>query len=185
MYIGLGGAPAEFAKVRGVVNLMNIITTNTEYKVLLTRQPPATPEAGQQQCWRATVLGFPNLTAEACSREQALDQIKADLDDFLRHSEIVTVTVPSSPAARTGDDQLAAMGWDDYGLFANDPEALKLFDEIEEERNKHLIAPALNGDDELAALGWHDHGLFKDDPEALKLFDQIEEERDRNLVGGE
>ncbi|GEM_PF-1083551 len=184
MYIGLGSNPAEFVEVKGVINLMNI-TTNTEYKVLLTRQPPATPEAGQQQCWRATVLGFPYLTAEACSREQALDQIRAGLEELLRHAEIVTVTAPSLPLALNGDDQLVAMGWHDYGIFANDPEALKLFDEIEEERNKHLIAPALNGDDDLVAMGWHDHGLFKDDPEALKLFDQIEEERNRNVVGGE
>jgi hypothetical protein len=141
MYIGLGGKPAEFAEVKGVINLMSI-TTNIEYKVLLTRQSPATQEDGQQQCWRATVLGFPYLTAEACSREQALDQIKTRLEELLRHAEIVTVTAPALPLASNSDDQLTAMGWHDYGFFANDPEALKLFDEIEEERNKHLIEPS-------------------------------------------
>ena len=162
------------------------ITANTEYQVLLTRQESAAPEAGQPQCWRATVLGFPYLVAEACSREQALDRIKAGLDELLRQSEIVTVTAPAPPSALNGDDQLAAMGWDDYGFFANDPDALKLFDEIEEERNKHLIAPAssaaLNEGDELAAQGYRGYGVFADDPEALKLFDEIEEERNKNLI---
>ncbi|MGH9847683.1 MAG: hypothetical protein ACREEM_54020, partial [Blastocatellia bacterium] len=182
----LAWAASEFAKVRGAINLMSS-TANTKYQVLLTPQPAAAPEAGQPQCWRATVLGFPNLIAEACSREQALDQIKTSLEEILRRSEIVTVTVPTLPAVLNGaDSELAAMGWDDYGIFANDPEALKLFDEIEEERNKHLIAPvspaALNEDDELAALGYRHYGVFADDPAALKLFDEIEEERNKHLI---
>jgi len=37
------------------------------------------------------------------------------------------------------DDDLAAQGWDDHGLFKDDPEALKLFDEIEEERDRNLV----------------------------------------------
>lgn len=58
----------------------------------------------------------------------------------MREAEIITVSVP--PATLNGAGQLAAMGWDDYGFFADDPEALKLFDEIEEARNQHLIEPA-------------------------------------------
>ncbi|MGH9847264.1 MAG: hypothetical protein ACREEM_51870 [Blastocatellia bacterium] len=111
---------------------------NQEYKILVTHRPVAETEA----CWRATVLGFPYLVAEACSREQALDQIKAGLEEILRYSEIVTVIAPALPSELNGDGHLAAMGWDDYGFFANDPEALKLFDEIEEERNRHLIEPS-------------------------------------------
>ena len=34
---------------------------------------------------------------------------------------------------------LAIQGWDDHGLFKDAPEALKLFDEIEEERDRHLV----------------------------------------------
>jgi hypothetical protein len=115
---------------------------NQEYKVLVTHCPVAETETSQPACWRATVLGFPYLVAEACSREQALDRIKAGLEEILRYSEIVTVTAPALPSGLNGDGQLAAMGWDDYGFFANDPEALKLFDEIEEERNRHLIEPS-------------------------------------------
>ena len=36
-------------------------------------------------------------------------------------------------------DALVAQGWDDHGLFKDDPEALQLFDEIEEERDRHLV----------------------------------------------
>lgn len=36
-------------------------------------------------------------------------------------------------------DTLPAQGWDDHGLFKDDPEALQLFDEIEEERDRHLV----------------------------------------------
>ena len=112
---------------------------NTKYQVLLTPQPAA---ATEQTCWRATVLGFPDLVAEAYSREQALDRIKASLDELLRRSQIITVTVPAAPAALNGDDELAALGYRHYGVFADDPAALKLFDEIKEERNQHLITPS-------------------------------------------
>ncbi len=33
-------------------------------------------------------------------------------------------------------DALHAQDWDDHGLFKDDPEALQLFDEIEEERDR-------------------------------------------------
>lgn len=48
------------------------------------------------------------------------------------------------------EDPLIAKGFRHYGIFADDPEALKLFDEIEEERNKHIIEP---NNDILQALG--------------------------------
>src|SRR5581483_4455665 len=110
-----------------------------EYKVLVTHRTAVETDADQSACWRATVLGFPDLVAEACSREQALSQVKARLEEVLRHSEVVTLT---APASLNGNNQLAQMGWDDYGFFANDPAALELFDEIEEERNQHLIEPS-------------------------------------------
>lgn len=37
------------------------------------------------------------------------------------------------------EDAIRAQDWDDYGLFKDYPEALKLFDEIEEERDRHLV----------------------------------------------
>jgi hypothetical protein len=119
--------------------LMNI-TTNEDYKVLVTHLPAGEPN-GQQCHWRAMVLGFPDLVAEADSREQVIKQIESLLYETLGHSEIVTVTTPARLLATTyePEDALLAQGWDDHGLFKDDPEALKLFDEIEEERNRHLV----------------------------------------------
>jgi hypothetical protein len=111
------------------------IATDKEYKVLVTHAPAREPN-GQQWHWRATVLGLPDLVAEAGSREQVLKQIQSRLGELLRQAEIVTVPAPVSTEET---DALRAQGWDDHGLFKNDPEALQLFDEIEEERDRHLV----------------------------------------------
>ena len=86
-------------------------------------------------------MGFPGIAEEGASREQVIRQIQARIVEILRHSEIVTLTVPALPsqAVTQGEDELLAQGWDDHGLFKDDPEALKLFDEIEEERDRHLV----------------------------------------------
>jgi hypothetical protein len=116
------------------------IAVDKEFRVLVTEAPVREPN-GQLGRWRATALGFPDVAEEGSSREQVIQQIRDRIVEILRHSEIVTLTVPASPspAATREDDELLAQGWDDHGLFKNDPEALKLFDEIEEERGRHLV----------------------------------------------
>jgi hypothetical protein len=111
-----------------------------EYRVLVTHSPVREPN-GQPGRWWATVLGFPYIAEEAVSREQVIQQIQARLAEILRHSEVVTLTVPAlSPVAATEDENaLLAQGWDDHGLFKDDLEALTLFDEIEEERDRHPV----------------------------------------------
>jgi hypothetical protein len=117
-------------------------TAYKEYKILVTRPLPAEAENSQSSCWRATVMDFPSLVEEACSREQVIRQVQARLNELLHQAEIVTLMAPAMPLQNGADDELAAMGYRHYGVFANDPEALRLFDEIEEERNKHLIEPS-------------------------------------------
>jgi uncharacterized protein YciW len=102
------------------------------YQVLIA------PENGSA-VWRAVVLGLPAVFARAESREAVIEQIWNRLGDALQWAEIISIT-PATPD-NGSQDRLAAMGWDDYGIFKDDPEALKLFDEIEEERNKHYIEP--------------------------------------------
>lgn len=116
------------------------IAIDKEFRVLVTQAPVREPN-GQPGRWRATALGFPDIAEEGASREQVIRQIQARIVEILQHSEIVTLTVPAlpSPVATKEDDELLAQGWDDHGLFKNDPEALKLFDEIEEERDRHLV----------------------------------------------
>jgi len=85
-------------------------------------------------------LEFPDIAEEGVSREQVIEQIQVRLAETLRRSEIVTLTVPAlSSPVETEEDALKAQGWDDHGLFKDDPEALKLFDEIEEERDRHPV----------------------------------------------
>lgn len=116
------------------------ITTDTEYKVLLTHQPLHAPAGGQH--WRAIVLDFPSIVEEAFSREEVLKQIKVRIDDITRNAEVVILTAPALPLAQESTEELAAQGWDDHGLFRNDPEALRLFDAIEEERDRHPVRDA-------------------------------------------
>ncbi len=116
---------------------MNIVA-DAEYKVLVTHLPVSGQNRSQ---WRALLLGFPDMVAEADSREQAITQLEGRLRDLLRHSEIMTLTAPPLTNSAAIDDEavLRAQGWDDHGLFKNDPEALLMFEEIEEERNRHLV----------------------------------------------
>ncbi|MGH9847776.1 MAG: hypothetical protein ACREEM_54510 [Blastocatellia bacterium] len=92
----------------------------------------------QHEVWRAVVLQMPHLVAEGESREQALAVIKKMLTQSVRRAEVVTFSLLDQEEA---EDPLAANGYRHYGIFADDPEALKLFDEIEEERNKHIVEP--------------------------------------------
>jgi predicted RNase H-like HicB family nuclease len=113
-------------------------TTTKEYKVLLTHRPLHTQADGQQ--WRAMVLEFPSIVEEACSREEVLNQIKIRIGEMTRNAEVVILTAPALPLVQESSEKdLAAQGWDDHGLFRNDPEALQLFDAIEEERNRHQV----------------------------------------------
>ena len=119
------------------MNTMHI-TTNKEYKVLLIHQPLHTQADGQQ--WRAVVLEFPSIVAEALSREEVLNQIRIRIDEITRNAEVVILTAPALPLVQESPEKdLAAQGWDDHGLFRNDPEALQLFDAIEEDRNRHQV----------------------------------------------
>jgi hypothetical protein len=121
------------------MNTMHI-TTNKEYKVLLIHQPLHAPAGGQQWQWRAMVLDFPSIVEEAFSREEVLNQIKVRIDEITRNAEVVILVAPALPLAQESpEEDLAAQGWDDHGLFRNDPEALQLFDAIEEERNRHPV----------------------------------------------
>lgn len=105
------------------------------YQVLITRE-------NGQAAWRAVVLGMPAVSAHADSREKVIEQIRENLSAVLQWAEVITVTpAVASNGNQPARDDLAAMGWKYHGIFNDDPEALKLFDEIEEERGKHFIEP--------------------------------------------
>jgi hypothetical protein len=121
---------------------MSSITTR-KYKILLTHEPLPEAVDGQPWRWRAIVLDFPSIVEEALSREQVIQHIQARIDDITRYAEVIALTAPALPLVQEGpEDALAAQGWDDHGLFRDDPEALQLFDTIEEERDRHRVGGA-------------------------------------------
>ena len=107
-----------------------------EVHVLVTEERP---DERREDIWRAVVFEMPHLVAEAESREEVLASIQRILNRSVRHAEVVTMSVPEHIEV---GGPLAASGYRHYGIFAGEPEALKLFDEIEEERNKHFIEPS-------------------------------------------
>jgi hypothetical protein len=56
----------------------------------------------------------------------------------LGNCKLYETDAPGLSLAMNGTDELAAKEWDDHGLFKDDPAALKLFDDIGEERDRHL-----------------------------------------------
>jgi hypothetical protein len=107
----------------------------SEVQILLTEE---ISDGQQQEVWRAVVLQMPHLVAEGHDREEVISAIKKMLSESIRRAEVITLSLPDLELI---EDPLVAAGFRNYGIFADDPEALKLFDEIEEERNKHVVDP--------------------------------------------
>ncbi len=106
----------------------------SEIQVLITEESSA---ENSQTAWRAVVTQMPHLAVAGESREDVIAEIKKLVAGSVHHAEVVTIPLTNG----TQEDTLSAKGYRHYGIFADDPEALKLFDEIEEERNKHFVEP--------------------------------------------
>jgi len=92
--------------------------------------------------WKAFVVAIPAISAEAESREAVLEEIRRQLADIAT-SEITTVPGPVPEKVMEGDGseldlRLRKMGYRHYGIFADDPGALELFDEIERQREQTI-----------------------------------------------
>lgn len=115
----------------------------TEFQVQLFRF-----KTDRDTKWKAQVLAFPQFTAEGSSREAVLEEIKEQLATLEAESEIVSVPVQQKQESPVEggpplDEELAAklraMGYEHFGIFADDPGALEVFDEIERLRDQHTI----------------------------------------------
>ena len=119
------------------------LTQVTEFQVQVFRF-----KADQNTKWKAQVIAFPQYTAEGNSREAVLEEIKERLTTLEAESEVVSIPI-QPPKDRPGesapplDEELAAklraMGYEHFGIFADDPGALEVFDEIERLRDQHTI----------------------------------------------
>jgi predicted RNase H-like HicB family nuclease len=76
--------------------------------------------------WRAVVPGLPECVAEAPTREEVLAKIQECIIEVVSHSEVIILQASQTP-------------WAWFGAFADDPMWGQIFDEIERERNMHLI----------------------------------------------
>ncbi len=115
----------------------------TEFQVQIFRF-----KADHATKWKAQVVAFPQFTAEGSTREDVLEEIKGQLAMLEAESEIVSVPVrqrseaPLEPAPPLDEElvaQLRAKGYKHFGIFADDPGALEVFDEIERLRDQHTI----------------------------------------------
>lgn len=115
----------------------------TEFQVQLFRF-----KADRATKWKAQVIAFPQFTAEGNSREAVLADIKEKLTTLEAESEIVSLPLqprpatPLEPAPPLDEElvaQLLAKGYKNFGIFADDPDALEVFDEIERLRDQHII----------------------------------------------
>ena len=115
----------------------------TEFQVQVFRF-----KADRATKWKAQVIAFPQFTAEGSSRDAVLEEIKEQLATLEAESEIVSVPVQQRQetppeAAPPLDEELAAQlrakGYKHFGIFADDPGALAVFDEIERLRDQHTI----------------------------------------------
>lgn len=111
---------------------MNTIQT-TEYAVRLSQHA-----ANGAQHWQAFIEAWPQIAAEGETCEAVLEEIGRKL-----HAEILNgenTAAPLSPQELTAlEIQAQAMGHKLYGVFAADPGALAVFDEIERLRDQHTI----------------------------------------------
>lgn len=100
------------------------------------------------EIWKAFVETAPEITAEGPTCEAVLEEIGQKLQSSLANGEndATPVAAPRSGEGEMSPRELAeleaqveAMGHEYYGVFANDPGAMEVFDEIERLRDRHTI----------------------------------------------
>jgi len=118
-------------------------TQTTEYAVHLVQRAINGTER-----WQAFVELFPQITAEGETCEAVLQEIGQQLRLRLADGESAPspTTAPRSGQADLSSQELAelkaeaqARGHKYYGIFADDPGAMEVFDEIERLRDQHTI----------------------------------------------
>jgi hypothetical protein len=111
----------------------------TEYAVRLSHRA-----VNGTEIWEAFVEALPEITAEGPTCEAVLEEIGQKLQSSLANGE--SAAAPRSVEEEMTPQELAeleaqveAMGHKYYGIFADDPGAMEVFDEIERLRDQHTI----------------------------------------------
>lgn len=104
-----------------------------EYTVVITKEPD-TP-------WRAFVPALLNCSAEAETRDEVVELIKERVAKC--HLEVLRIEVPDSEKDQRSngapDEKSAVSIMDFAGIFRDDPTWSKMFDDIERQRDRHLV----------------------------------------------
>lgn len=104
-----------------------------EYTVVITKEPD-TP-------WRAFVPALLNCKAEAETRDEVVERIKERVAQC--HLEVLRIEVPDSEKSQksngSSDEKSRGSILDFAGIFRDDPTWGALFDEIERQRDQHLV----------------------------------------------
>jgi hypothetical protein len=116
-------------------------TSTIEYAVRLSQRA-----TNGTKHWRAFVETLPQISAEGENCEGVLEEIGRKLQTTLAANQ--DNTAPVSPRSPSADEltmleaQVQAQGHKFYGIFADDPGALEVFDEIERLRDEETVSPA-------------------------------------------
>lgn len=79
----------------------------------------------------ASVIGLPDCVAEGRTEEEAINRVKALLQERLRRGRIVTIEVDDSGKVMTGNPWI-----DSFGIFKDDPTFDDLMEKIQEYRRE-------------------------------------------------
>ena len=93
--------------------------------------------------WQAFIESWPQITVEGETCAAVLEELGRKLHAQIRNGESAppasTADPLSQPELTRLEEQAQALGHKLYGVFANDPGALAVFDEIERRRDQHTI----------------------------------------------
>ena len=102
-----------------------------EYTIFLTQQPNAP--------WRAVVHELPDCTVEAPTRAEALERIQQRITSIARSTEVVRIPVAVLPKNVQETPLFTQTPWHWFGISQDNAIASALYDEIEQQRERHLI----------------------------------------------
>lgn len=116
-------------------------TSTIEYAVRLSQRA-----TNGTKHWQAFVETLPQIQAEGENCERVLEEIGRKLGATLATNESTAAPAKNNnlSAAEVAEleAQVQAQGHKFYGIFADDPDALDVFDEIERLRDQETISPS-------------------------------------------
>ncbi len=102
-----------------------------EYTVFLTQQ--------SNSQWRAVIPDLPDCIVEANTRTEALKNIRQRAVALFNRTEVLRLDLPILPESADKQPPEASLRSLGYGVFKDDSSLDSLFDEIERQRDAHLI----------------------------------------------